>query len=43
MLNKIICLSVCLPAAFLQRNENTVMVNITVINCAKVKNIRNLN
>jgi len=30
-------------AAFLQRNENIVMVNIVVINCAKVKNIRNSN
>jgi len=30
-------------AAFLQRNENTVMVNIAVINCAKKKKISNLN
>jgi len=30
-------------AAFLQRNENTVMVNIAVINCAKEKKIRNSN
>jgi len=28
-------------AAFLQRNENTVMVNMAVINCAKEKTIRN--
>jgi len=28
-------------AAFLQRNKNTVMVNIAVINCAKEKTIRN--
>jgi len=30
-------------AAFLQRNENAVLVNIAVINCAKKKTITNSN